>query len=47
VGGAVTGAILSKNKAKGAVIGGILGAAGGYIFGKSKDKKDLINEYAE
>ncbi len=44
VGGAVTGAILSKNKVKGAVIGGILGAAGGYIFGSQKDKKDLADK---
>lgn len=40
VGGAVTGAIISKNKGKGAVIGGVLGAAGGYILGRSKDKKE-------
>lgn len=40
VGGAVTGAIISKNKVKGAVIGGVLGAAGGYIIGRDKDKKD-------
>lgn len=44
VGGAVTGAILSKNKVKGAVIGGILGAAGGYIFGSQKDKRDLADK---
>lgn len=47
VGGAVTGAILSKNKAKGAVIGGILGGVGGYIFGKSKDKKAQTPQYAD
>ena len=40
VGGAITGAIISKNKVKGAVIGGVLGAAGGYIIGRSKDKKE-------
>lgn len=40
VGGAVTGAIISKNKVKGAVIGGVIGAAGGYILGRSKDKKE-------
>ena len=40
VGGAVTGAIISKNKGKGAIIGGVLGAAGGYILGRSKDKKE-------
>jgi len=40
VGGAVTGAIISKDKSKGAIIGGVLGAAGGYIIGRSKDKKE-------
>jgi hypothetical protein len=40
VGGAVTGAIISKNHVKGAIIGGVLGAAGGYILGRSKDKKE-------
>ncbi|MEO5647651.1 MAG: YMGG-like glycine zipper-containing protein [Chitinophagaceae bacterium] len=40
VGGAVTGAIISKNKVKGAVIGGVIGAGGGYVIGRSKDKKD-------
>lgn len=40
VGGAVTGAIISKNKVKGAIIGGVIGAAGGYILGRSKDKKE-------
>ncbi len=38
--GAVLGAIISKKKVKGAVIGGILGAGGGYAIGRSKDKKD-------
>ena len=38
VGGAVTGAILSKKKGKGAIIGGVIGAAGGYILGRKKDK---------
>lgn len=38
VGGAVTGAILSKKKVKGAIIGGVIGAAGGYILGRKKDK---------
>lgn len=47
VGGAVTGAILSKNKGKGAIIGGILGGVGGYILGKSKDKKAQVPEYAD
>ena len=40
VGGAVTGAIISKDKSKGAIIGGVLGATGGYIIGRSKDKKE-------
>ncbi|MEO5782646.1 MAG: YMGG-like glycine zipper-containing protein [Ginsengibacter sp.] len=40
VGGAVVGAVISKNHVKGAVIGGVLGAGGGYILGRSKDKKD-------
>lgn len=40
VGGAVIGAVVSKNKVKGAIIGGVLGAGGGYILGRSKDKKD-------
>ena len=39
VGGAVTGAIISKNKGKGAILGGVLGAAGGYIIGRKKDKR--------
>lgn len=39
VGGAVIGAVISKNKVKGAIIGGVLGAGGGYILGRSKDKK--------
>ena len=43
VGGAVTGAIISKNKGKGAIIGRVIGAAGGYIIGRSKDKKDGRN----
>lgn len=38
--GAVVGAIVSKNKAAGAVIGGVVGGAGGYIIGRSKDKKE-------
>jgi hypothetical protein len=36
----VLGAIVSKNKVKGAVIGGVIGAGGGYVFGRAKDKKD-------
>jgi hypothetical protein len=38
--GAVTGAIISKKKGKGAVIGGLIGAGGGYIIGRKEDKKD-------
>jgi hypothetical protein len=40
VGGAIGGAIISKNKGAGAAIGGAVGAAGGYIIGRDKDKKD-------
>lgn len=40
VGGAVVGAVISKNHVKGAIIGGVLGAGGGYILGRSKDKKE-------
>lgn len=40
VGGAVLGAVISKNHVKGAVIGGVIGAGGGYILGRSKDKKE-------
>lgn len=39
VGGAVVGGVATKS-AKGAVIGGVVGATGGYIIGRSKDKKD-------
>ena len=39
VGGAVIGAVISKNHVKGAIIGGVIGAGGGYILGRSKDKK--------
>lgn len=38
--GAVLGAIISKDKGKGAAIGGIIGAAGGYVLGRKQDKKD-------
>ncbi|HVF96587.1 MAG TPA: YMGG-like glycine zipper-containing protein [Flavisolibacter sp.] len=39
--GAVLGAVINKrNRGTGAVIGGILGAGGGYVIGRSKDKKD-------
>ncbi len=46
VGGAVTGAILSKNKVKGAIIGGVLGGVGGYILGRKKDKAGDAKENA-
>jgi len=39
VGGAVIGGVATKST-KGAVIGGVVGATGGYIIGRSKDKKD-------
>jgi hypothetical protein len=39
--GAVLGAIISKEKkGKGAVIGAVIGAAGGYVLGRTQDKKD-------
>ncbi len=38
-GGAVAGAVISKNKGVGAVVGGLIGAGGGYIIGRKKDKK--------
>jgi len=40
--GAVLGAVLSKdhNRVKGAVIGGAVGAAGGYLYGRHRDKKN-------
>ena len=44
--GAVLGAIISKdNKGKGAVIGAVIGAAGGYVLGRSQDKKDWRVNY--
>lgn len=40
-GGAVMGAVIhKKNRVKGAVIGGVLGGGGGYVIGRSKDKKE-------
>ena len=39
LGDAVLGAIVSKKKGKGAIIGGVVGAAGGYIIGNEMDKK--------
>ncbi len=39
--GAVLGAVINKrNRAAGAVIGGILGGGGGYVIGRGMDKKD-------
>lgn len=37
--GALIGAIVSKKKGKGAIIGGLLGAGAGYVIGNEKDKK--------
>ena len=37
--GAATGAIVSKKKGKGAVIGGAIGAGAGYMYGRHRDKK--------
>ena len=40
-GGAVLGAVVhKKNRALGAVIGGVIGGGGGYVIGRSMDKKD-------
>jgi hypothetical protein len=40
-GGAVVGAVINKrNRAAGAVIGGVIGGGGGYILGRTMDKKD-------
>jgi hypothetical protein len=39
--GAVLGAVVHKrNRALGAVIGGVVGGGGGYVIGRSMDKKD-------
>lgn len=39
--GAVAGAVINKrNRAAGAAIGAVLGGGGGYVIGRSKDKKD-------
>jgi uncharacterized protein YcfJ len=40
--GAVTGAVISKKKGKGAIIGGVVGATGGYLLGRHKDKKHPV-----
>lgn len=39
LGGAVIGAAVSKNKVEGALIGGAVGAGGGYIIGRASDRK--------
>ena len=38
--GAVTGVIVDKKDARGAIIGGVAGAGAGYVIGRSKDKED-------
>lgn len=38
--GAIVGAVVSKKKGKGAIIGGVVGAGAGYIIGRNEDKKD-------
>ena len=39
--GAVLGAVINKrNRVAGAVIGGVIGGGGGYVIGRSMDKKD-------
>ena len=39
--GVVVGAVVNKkNRAVGAVIGAVLGGGGGYVLGRSQDKKD-------
>ncbi len=41
VGGAVLGAVINKkDPVRGAVVGGVIGGGGGYIYGRSQDKKD-------
>jgi len=40
VGGALVGAAVSKKKGTGAIIGGVAGAGGGYVIGRSQDRKD-------
>lgn len=38
--GAIVGAVVSKKKGKGAIIGGVAGAGAGYIIGRREDRKD-------
>jgi hypothetical protein len=41
VGGAAAGAVINKkNRTVGAVIGAVIGAGGGYVVGRTQDKKD-------
>ena len=35
----VAGALISKHHAAGAVVGGVVGGAGGYLLGRHKDRK--------
>lgn len=37
--GAVGGMLLDKNDARGAIIGGVVGAGTGYVIGRAKDRK--------
>lgn len=37
--GAATGAIVSRKKGKGALVGGAVGAGAGYLWGRHRDKK--------
>ena len=38
--GAATGAIISHDKSKGAIIGGVVGGTAGYLHGRHKDKQN-------
>ena len=42
--GAVTGAVVSKNHAKGAIIGGAVGAGAGYMLGRHQDKRHPVTK---
>jgi len=42
VAGAATGALVSKNKGRGALIGAGVGTGAGYLYGRRKDKKAVI-----
>jgi hypothetical protein len=37
--GAIVGALVSRNKGKGAIIGALIGGGGGYIYGRSRDRR--------